>query len=325
MSERTDPSQMNNEPQKLHAMGFGELLDTTFSLYRAHFRSFLVITSVYCVAMLIVFLIAFLDNSVGRGAMIAIWIPTISVIFGVSVFVVTGLVFASAEAYLDGRIRTDAVLRRGIRRFFPCFIGSLLFALLAFLCGLLTNILFAVLINSYITTVGLGNVNVFLLSFTVGLVWVIITVCLAGFFLPYWSFFVSTVSLEERSMRVGLRRSRELIRGTRLRVVRMVLAIFLLSLAIGVIFRIAFGFLLSLTEHVGMMEFLKTFRWTTYSQLLENQSETSLSYVLMYLINVGVDTFTMPIWVIGCTLLYFDQRIRKEGFDLEMMATHKDE
>ena len=324
MSERTDPSQMNNGPQKLQAMGFGELLDTTFSLYRAHFWSFLAITSVYCVAMLIVFSIVFLDNSVGRGAGIAIWIPTISVIFGVSIFVVTGLVFASAEVYLDGRIRTGAVLRQGMRRFFPCFIGSFLFGLIACLSLFLTNILFVVLIDSYITTVGVGGVNVFLLNFT-GLVFVIIIVCFAGFFLPYWSFFVSTVSLEERSMRVGLRRSRELIRGTRRRVVGMVLAIFLLSLAIGVIFRIAFGFLLSLTDWYDTWEFLKTVRWTTFSQLLENQPEISLSYVLMYLINVGVDTFTMPIWVIGCTLLYFDQRIRKEGFDIEMMETHQGE
>ena len=32
------------------------------------------------------------------------------------------------------------------------------------------------------------------------------------------------------------------------------------------------------------------------------------------------DIFTTPILSIGTTLLYFDQRIRKEGFDFEMMA-----
>ncbi len=51
MSEKMDPSRVNSIPElnlrsssehklpKLHAIGFGELLDTTFSLYRAHFRS----------------------------------------------------------------------------------------------------------------------------------------------------------------------------------------------------------------------------------------------------------------------------------------------
>jgi len=37
-------------------------------------------------------------------------------------------------------------------------------------------------------------------------------------------------------------------------------------------------------------------------------------------ITAVVDIFTMPILPIGITLLYFDQRIRKEGFDIEMMA-----
>jgi len=47
--------------------------------------------------------------------------------------------------------------------------------------------------------------------------------------------------------------------------------------------------------------------------------------MLMFLINLGVDIFTMPIWGIGSTLLYFNQRIRKEAFDIEMMATRSGE
>ena len=46
---------------------------------------------------------------------------------------------------------------------------------------------------------------------------------------------------------------------------------------------------------------------------------------MMCFINLGIDIFTMPIWVIGGTLLYFNQRIRKEGFDIEMMATRQGE
>ena len=183
---------MNNEPQKLRPMGFGDLLDAIFSLYRAHFLPFLAIASGYFIAMLIVIAIVFLDDSVGRGAKIAIWISTVSVSFGVSIFVVNGLVFAGAEVYFGRKIRIGAVLRHAIHRFLPCFVGSLLFGLLAYLCVLLGNfILFIALIEPYISTVGVGSVNVLLLNFTVYLLFVIIIVCLAGFFLPYWSFFVS--------------------------------------------------------------------------------------------------------------------------------------
>ena len=307
---------MNNEPQKLRPMGFGDLLDAIFSLYRAHFLPFLAIASGYFVAMLIVIAIVFFDNSVGRGAKIAIWISTVSVIFGVSIFVVNGLVFAGTEAYLGRNIRVRAVLRHAIHRFLPCFVGSLLFGLVAFLCGFLANFLFIVLIGSYVSTVGVGSVNVLLLNFTVYLLSVIIIVCLAGFFLPYWSFFVSTVSLEGRSMRAGLRRSRELIRRARWRVVGTILAIFLLPFAIGFVLRAVFAFLLVLTGLEGVGGFLDTVRWMSLWELPTNLAELRLSYVLMYLINLGVDTFTIPIWVIGCTLLYFDQRIRKEGFNI---------
>ena len=241
MSEQTNPSQANNTPQKLRPMGFGDLLDAIFSLYRAHFLPFLAIASGYFIAILIVILIVFLDDSVGRGTKIAIWISTVSATFGVSVFVVSGLLFASTEAYLSRNIRVGAVLRRAIHRFLPCFIGSLSFGLLTCLCVLLANILFGLLIFSYISTVDdLRSINAFLVNFTIRFVFVSTTVCLAGFFLPYWSFFVSTVSLEGRSMRAGLRRSRELIRGRRWRVVGTVLAIFLLPFAIGFVLRAVF-------------------------------------------------------------------------------------
>ena len=108
MSEQTDPSQLNNEPQKLRPMGFGDLLDAIFSLYRAHFLPFLAIASGYFIAILIVISIVFLDDSVGRGAKIAIWISTVSVTFGVFIFVVSGLVFAGTEAYLSRNIRVGA-------------------------------------------------------------------------------------------------------------------------------------------------------------------------------------------------------------------------
>ena len=310
---------MNNEPQKLRPMGFGDLLDAIFSLYRAHFLPLLTIAAGYFVAMLIVISIVFLDDSVGRGAKIAIWISTVSVIFGVSIFVINGLVFASTEAYLGRNIRVRAVLRQAMPRFLPCFVGSLLFGLLAYLCVILGNfILIIALLEPYMGPGGVRSVSMFLWNFTVLLGAGIIIICLAGFFLPYWSFFVSTVSLEGRSMRAGLRRSRELIRGTRWRVVGTILAIFLLPFAIGFVLRAVFAFLLVLTGLDGVGSFLDTVRWMSLWELPTNLAELRLSYALMYLINLGVDTFTIPIWVIGCTLLYFDQRIRKEGFDVEM-------
>ena len=126
-------------------------------------------------------------------------------------------------------------------------------------------------------------------------------------------------------MRVGFRRSRELISGRRWRVIGTVIAIFLLSFAIGFILRTAFASLLVLFGLEGVGSFRETVQWMALWELPTELSELRLSYALMYLINLGIDTFTMPIWVIGFVLLYFDQRIRKEGFDIEMMAARQEE
>ena len=124
-------SDRDHKPPKLRAMGFGELLDTTFSLYRKHFRSFLGISSSYFIAMLIVISIVYLDDPVGRNAKIAIWVLTISVFFGCFVFIISSLISASVQAYLVGTVKTGAVLRHGVRQFLPCFISALAFGLVA--------------------------------------------------------------------------------------------------------------------------------------------------------------------------------------------------
>ena len=328
VSERIDPSQVssvmgldlrNNSKNKLphlHVMGFGELLDATFNLYRKHFLLFLGISAGYCIAILIVISAVFLDDSVGRGAKIAIWIPTIGAFLGASVFMVSGLVFASAEVYQGRSVRIGVVLKQARPQFLRCFAGSLSFGVLAVLVIFLSGVLFLGIFTAF-----LGNA-----SNIVGPLFILLLIAfVTGGFVTYWCFFAAAVLVEGKSVSDGLGRRGELIHGDWWRIVGTMFAIFLLHFAIGLVFRIAFGFLLSLTGLVGTMEFLRTVQWTTLMQLLNNQPEASLSYVMMFLINLGVDIFTMPIWVIGGTLLYFNQRIRKEGFDIEMMATRQGE
>ena len=125
-------------------------------------------------------------------------------------------------------------------------------------------------------------------------------------------------------MRVGFRRSRALISGSRWRVIGTVIAIFLLSFAIGFILRTVFAFLFVLIGLENIGNFREVVQWMALWELPTKLSELQLSYALMYLTNLTIDTFVMPIWVIGCTLLYFDQRIRKEGFDIEVMATYQE-
>lgn len=309
-------SDINSDLPNLHAMGFAELLDTTFSLYRVHFWAFLCISAGSCPALLILISTFLFEDSVGSSTKVAIWIPTVVVFWGISIFVIKGLVFASAEAYLGRRIRIGAVLRQGGHRFWQCFAGSLLFALLAVLLMFISAISILVIFNLLF-----GDA-----SDIVGPLFVsIIAVFVMGWSATYWCFFVAAVLVEGKTIREGIGRTSNLTSGAWWRVVGLMFAILLLYLSIGYIFRIAAGFLLNLAGFVEVMAFLQTINLSTLWQLLSTQPEASLSYILIFLINLGIDTFTTPIWVIGGTLLYFNQRIRKEGFDIEVMATRQQE
>ena len=318
MAEPTDPSQANNGPRKLQAMGFGELLDTTFSLYRAHFWSFFAIATPYLIAMLIGVSISFFDTWIGKNMKAAIWILTIIAIFGVSIFVISALMFASTQAYLDGKIRIRTVLKRGMREFFRCFVSSLVFGLWAAFIGF---VLLLVFITAYRTVVGDSTATAVIAALCVFL----ILFSLASWIITYWCFFVSSVFVEEIPRGTGWGRGSQLIDGSWWRVNGIMLSVFMLHFGISFIFRIAFGILLTLTGLADIQEFFETVQWLAFLQLPGNLTEFHLLNVLMHLINLGIDTFTMPIWVIGCTLLYFDQRIRKEGFDIEVMATRQGE
>ena len=300
----------------LHAMGFGELLDTTFSLYRSHFRSFVAIASCFCLAMFLIFSGVCFDDTIGRGRSVGIWILIVGVFLAGFIFVVSGLMFASAEAYLGRRIKIGAVLRQAGYRFLRCLGGSLLFGLLAVLLFFFAGVLFIAILRA-----SLGNT-----ADIVGPLFILLLVAVVvAWFLTYWCFFVAAVLVEGELIGNGFRRSHELINGAWWRIVGTMFAILLLHLAVGIIVRIAIGSLLNLTGFIDVMEFLRTTQWTTLLQLLINKPEASFSYVLVFLINLGIDIFTMPIWVIGVAVLYFNQRIRKEGFDIEMMATHQGE
>jgi hypothetical protein len=302
---------------KLHAMGFTDLLDTTFSLYRGHFWSFLRIATLYFLAMLIGVSISFLDDWIGGSAKTTIWVFTIGAILCISVFVVSALVSASAQAYLDGKIRIGTVLKQAKRQFFPCLVSSLIFGLITFLAIFLIVVLFVAIYTPFESgdiSRGIGGLGVLLIIFSA-----------AAVFVTYWCFYISATFVEGISAWTELRRSRELIRGRWWRINGMMLAIFLLHFGISFIFRTAFGILLTLTGLAEISEFFGTVQWLVFLQLPRNLTEFHLLNVLMHLVNLGIDAFTMPIWVIGGTLLYFDQRIRQEGFDIEVMATRRGE
>lgn len=306
------PTLVKNTPSTLRPLGFGELLDTTFSLYRTNFLRFLAIASIYFIVMIIGSSISLFSDSVGRNEWIVIRTLTLGIMLGFSVIVVSGLVTATSQIYLDGELRTDVALKRGIRRFFPCFFGLLVYGLLT----IITLILYSIPLGALFGTIQTDYLFVFvfrLFTFSISLL-------VIAYFATYWCLFAAAILIEEKSIRDAIKRRRELVIQKSFQIVGTMTAIFLLFLAIGFIFRFSLSYLLTFTGLINLTDLAKSI---LFIQLPIIQGGLSLSNIVLHLINLSVDTITMPIWVIGFTLLYFNQRIRREGFDIEMMAEHQ--
>ena len=123
---------------------------------------------------------------------------------------------------------------------------------------------------------------------------------------------------EKPVVSTALKRSSELVSGMWWRVFGMLLAILLLSTIIHSIIEISIGFILIATNLVSEVDFVDILEWGLFGSSFAGV--TPFFYALSIIIHLGVYAISFAIWIIGITLLYFNQRIRKEGFDIEMQV-----
>lgn len=287
MNEHNDLMQSDNNETastRLQPMSFVDILDGMFSLYRSHFTLFLGITGVYFILVYGMDLI-YLFVLVNAA-------PLTAVIFGLVVafgsyvvifWVVAGLVYAGAEVYLDRDLTSQAALRQAGRRFWS-YIGSVILWLLV-VCGL------------FITIIGI--------PFSI-------------YFGVRWGLYGLPVVFEGTTARQALRRSTELVKGTWWRAFGIMLAIFLIAIMIQFIFQTSFLLLaqVSSTEETTFWETVRRLFVPTPGQIEWG------SYAIQRFVTIGIAALTMPLGAIGSALLYFDLRIRKEAFDIEMQVTN---
>ncbi len=266
----------------LKPMGFGEILDTAFGLYRKHFTLFLRLVAFSVLAELALHL--FTDFShffFSRYLLLGIGM----VIFAVTFFTigVGGIVIVTGATYLNEDITIRSVLQQTVQRFWELLACFFLWSLV----------------------VG-------------GLTVTIIGIPFAIFFAVRWGFFIGTAMLEKPVVSTPFRRSGQLVSEMWWQMFGMLLAIFLFSTLVHMILEISIGFIFILTNPGGEIGFIEILEWGILSEPFENS--TPLFYAILIIIHLCVYAISFPIWIIGITLLYFNQRIRKEGFDIEMQA-----
>ena len=285
----THPDNLARESTPLQAMDFAQLVDAIFSLYRNNFRLFVKISSVYFVYSLVLtvatlsvlgFTTDTTDASLRSGIIVTIVAAPFSAV--VMTFVMGALAFATARIFVNEPISVGGAFKQVKRRFWTYIWGNILYLLV-----------------------------VVLLTIT------IIGIPFAVFFFIRWIFYNATNLFEENRSVAALKRSSELVKGGWWRVFGILLAIVLLILAVEVALKFGFNAVMALWENTPDEE-----NWlATLSRIMTPQADSWDSlpwYIPRIIFNVAVTCLIFPLGVIGNTLLYFDRRIRKEGFDIEM-------
>lgn len=333
-------------------MRFAEILDTTFSLYRKHFLLFLGIISVYFCGILVEYLFGrFLPEFSGKNFVVdLIGMPFTLISMG-------GITVATATIYLSGRITSRNALKQVRHLFWHVLVCSVVWSL-AFDISKIGVIFPMVSVINPITSwtpgssvdtdplIRLPYMLTFLrlvsMPFSIYLqtpLWNIFTSLLVFFmmksgglwiqfiplvFMPFsiyfavrWTFATTVVLLEDPPIRRAFGRSGELTRGRWWRVWGVLTSFSVLTFAVQRILEGTVGFILILTKLVGATSPMDILRWMVMYTSLDADP---LFYTIMMWTGFAVITLIFPIWVIGITLLYFDLRIRKEGFEIEEAA-----
>ena len=300
-----------------HPSTLGEILDRTANIYRAHFLKFLGIAAppaavlLGCMGALVLVVgmspggrrdsAAAVALGMDRWGLMLIAMP---IYVGASAISSAALSYAASAASMDEAITIRgsyrAVWKNGWR-----YVGLYVLQGLAIMAGpfLVWTIAFAMLTATEVMAPRAGAgagvaaaVMILLLAviLAVIVIWMLLMLCMA---------FPASV-VEGLGPGTALKRAASLSKGTRWRI----LVLYLLGVAVGYIVSIVLimpMFLLALVPGLNTPQ---------KSQLLG-----TIVIVVFYGISFAVQALTKPIYGIAVVLFYYDQRVRKEGFDIELL------
>ncbi|QMV19311.1 hypothetical protein GOB94_11935 [Granulicella sp. 5B5] len=285
-------------PRDLRPLSLGEILDRTFSVYRSRFWLFAGIAAIYSITALLLQLL----NLLVRHHIIAHYgfaNGNVSTLLGSSIMMLlllvpyavteAGTVFALSEVYLGNGTSAQAAVKATIGRWYR-YIG------IAFWVGFAAFWPLALLwIPAFIIILGLRSAG---LAWLGGLL-VFLGICS----LPYsiWSLLrnllaIQSSVIEGAPVRAAIARSKLLTKGAKGRIFVVLLIVW------------------ALTMTAGMLQLP-----LTLVVLKSPLQEHNLVQSVTLIVNALAQMVVIPIGLIGLSLVYFDQRVRQEGFDLLLM------
>jgi hypothetical protein len=268
-------------------MEYGEIFNEAFDLYK---RNFLLLVGIGAV----VYLPYAILTTLVLHSPTAQWLVMLG--FAVPLCAAYGaLVKALADSYLGEPVSIGEAWRYVMRRIVPLMLTYLI---VASVIGLVA-IGFVFFVTYAVRDRGFGGA---ILITLVGLVLMV----LAAFWL---AFLPSVMIVEDRFYLAALRRSRELSKGNWAR-------IFVVSLCAGIV---AYGLM---TVVVGLFAVLIGVQTVMTGNAGASGPPGAPRGLLigMQLVTGTMQALLTPITVMPFVLLYFDVRVRREGYDVELLA-----
>ena len=247
--------------------------------------------------------------------------------------VIGTLFFGVTQVYLGKCVTARAAFRQTKRRFWPFFVSGLLYGVVIVPLILLYRLGW----DFPLDLLCLGLDLPFLCEiyppeiadYVIDYIFLLAAFCVG----VRWIFCSLAAVFEEESAVQSLKRSGELVKGGWWRVFGVVIGIFLLTSVILSILPMSSALISGITgstqdgEEVPQedMNLLDTLASMLELELPEPTSWWSFAqYAIWSSLDYAIYCLTLPIGVIGITLVYFDRRIRKEGFDIKMRAMNEE-
>jgi uncharacterized membrane protein len=300
----------------LRPMTLGEILDRTAQLYRTNFVLFAGIAAVYSGVLLLLNLLQIGVAETMRHLHHAQQAPWVTLGF-VALIMPLIFIFAGAAVAANNRavawvnLGQPATIRGAYMSILPR-IGRYLWlmtmaAFYIYLPFLLLFIAYFLFILFYARSKGIvsrstlsahpdatGVVALITLGF---LLLALVAVAYAVFMALRYSLALPASVLEDLTARKALRRSIELSQGSRGR-------IFVLGLLISII-------------QIGLVAVTQVF--FIVAAIAQHGQLPVWAQILQQVVGFSTNSFIGPMYATGLTLFYYDQRVRKEGYDIEWM------
>ncbi len=289
---------LQQQNKHLYPMGWVNIIDYAFSLYRGHFQSFLGIVAMY----------AGID-ALRECVLLLLWkyevYHLIDELFSslLMTLVIGMFIVCSSEIYLDKTITFREILRRFGSLFSRYLHISFVYLIPISLWELLSEI----------------NKNPSLLA----LLLLLLSIPFLFYYYIAWCLYGPVVILETPMSHHPLTWSRYLVKGAWWRICGTIIAVYFIMAAIELILNISIMLIFALSGYgegtwFDMMQSIIASAFES-----DRDKSLTLSFIISAFLDVGISAvITTPIYAISVMLIYFNRKIETERFDIVPENSH---